>query len=173
MRQKLLSMLALLMLLPLWGLGGQAWGWGGSGTSSDPWLIATAADWDALATGTQGDTYSGKYFRQTADITGVTTMVGTSGKPFAGIYDGDGHTLSVSIDSNDAFTAPFRYIGGATIRHLHITGSVSGNLHTAGLVGACVGQVGASVSDGFAVGTNTIDDCRVSVTANEPDFERF
>ena len=29
MRQKLLSMLALLMLLPLWGLGGQAWGWGG------------------------------------------------------------------------------------------------------------------------------------------------
>ena len=163
MRQKLLSMLALLMLLPLWGLGGQAWGWGGSGTSSDPWLIATAADWDALATGTQGDTYSGKYFRQTADITGVTTMVGTSEKPFAGIYDGDG----------DAFTAPFRYIGGATIRHLHITGSVSGNLHTAGLVGACVGQVGASVSDGFAVGTNTIDDCRVSVTANEPDFERF
>ena len=93
MRQKLLSMLALLMLLPLWGLGGQAWGWGGSGTSSDPWLIATAADWDALATGAQGDTYSGKYFRQTADITGVTTMVGTNEKPFTGIYDGDGHAL--------------------------------------------------------------------------------
>ncbi|MBP3251492.1 MAG: leucine-rich repeat domain-containing protein [Prevotella sp.] len=160
MRQKLLSMLALLMLLPLWGLGGQAWGWGGSGTSSDPWLIATAADWDALATGAQGDTYSGKYFRQTADITGVTTMVGTNEKPFAGIYDGDGHSLGVSIDSNDAFTAPFRYIGGATIRHLHITGSVSGNLHTAGLVGACV-------SDGSPVGTNTIDDCRVSATITE------
>ena len=90
MKMKVLSMLVLVMLLPLWGLGGQAWGWGGTGTSSDPWLIATAADWDALAT---ADTYSGKYFRQTADITGVTTMVGTNEKPFTGIYDGDGHAL--------------------------------------------------------------------------------
>ena len=110
--------------------------WDGSGTSSDPYLIKGLADWEALASGSAEQTYSGVYFRQTADISGASVMVGTGTKPFAGTYDGDGHTLSVNLNSDEAFTAPFRYICGATIRHLRVTGTVRGKLHTAGLVGA-------------------------------------
>ena len=42
--------------------------WSGSGTSSgDPYLIASPADWETLAT--SNDDYSGKFFKLTADIT--------------------------------------------------------------------------------------------------------
>lgn len=74
-------MLALLMLMTQ-----GAWGWNGSGTSSDPYLVTSAADWNDLSAASAADTYSGKYFCQTADITGVTTMVGTETTPFDGFY---------------------------------------------------------------------------------------
>ena len=151
LKQKALSTLALLLLMVQ-----GAWGWDGSGTSSDPYLIKAESDWDSLASSSTSQTYSGVYFRQTANISGVATMVGTDTSPFAGIYDGDGHTLNVNLDSDGAFTAPFHHIGGATIRHLHVTGTVTGKLHTAGLVGGCNGQ-----------GTNTISDCQVSATIKE------
>jgi len=94
-------MIALLMLMAQ-----GAWGWGGSGTSSDPWLIATAADWDALATGAQGDTYSGKYFRQTADATVTTesdlrTAVQTS--------------QTVTLDENITLSSGRLVISGTTV----------------------------------------------------------
>ena len=41
--------------------------WNGSGSSGDPYLIASPNDWETLATST--DEYSGKFFKLTADIT--------------------------------------------------------------------------------------------------------
>jgi hypothetical protein len=86
----------------------------------------------------------------------ITTMVGTEENPFMGTFNGNDHTLSVSIQSNEAGAAPFRYISGATIKNLKVTGSVvetnttEGGYHTGGLVG-------------FAwSGTNTIENCLVS-----------
>ena len=86
----------------------------------------------------------------------ITTMVGTEENPFMGTFNGNDHTLSVSIQSDEAGAAPFRYINGATIKNLKVTGSVietnttEGGYHTGGLVG-------------FAwSGTNTIENCLVS-----------
>ncbi len=86
----------------------------------------------------------------------INTMVGTEENPFIGTFNGNGYTLSVSIQSNEAGAAPFRYISGATIKNLKVTGSVvetnttEGGYHTGGLVG-------------FAwSGTNTIENCLVS-----------
>ncbi len=45
--------------------------WSGSGSSGDPYLIASPADWETFATST--DEYSDTFFKLTADIT-VTTM---------------------------------------------------------------------------------------------------
>ena len=70
-----------------------AWAWSGSGTSADPYLIANETDWNTLASNSSSNTYSGTYFKLTADIS-VTTMVGTDGSRFAGIFDGNGHTLT-------------------------------------------------------------------------------
>ena len=41
--------------------------WNGSGSSGDPYLIASPADWETLAT--SNDDYSDKFFKLTADIT--------------------------------------------------------------------------------------------------------
>ena len=65
--------------------------WNGSGSSGDPYLIASTADWNTLASNVaNGNTYSNTYFKLTADIT-VTTMVTAT---FSGTFDGGGHTLT-------------------------------------------------------------------------------
>ncbi len=49
--------------------------WNGSGTSGDPYLIASPADWETFATST--DEYSDTFFKLTADIT-VTPSLSTT-----------------------------------------------------------------------------------------------
>lgn len=154
MKKKALSMFTLLLFALQ---GAWAYDWDGSGTAADPYLIKNELDWWQLYDASESETFSGVYFRQTRDISEIHSMVGTESSPFAGIYDGDGHSLDVSINSDGAFTAPFRYVGGATIRHLHIKGTITGKLHTSGLIGACQG------------GTNTIEDCHVSATITEKE----
>ena len=97
--------------------------------------ISTAAEWNQLC----ADVASGalatrdKCFRLNADIS-VTTSLGTVDHPFEGELDGCGHTLNVSIESQ-ATAAPIPVAKNATIRNLHVTGTVSGGIHSSGLVG--------------------------------------
>ena len=127
----------------------------GSGTAEDPYIISSEEAWNYLAEKVNaGNTYSGKYFRQTEDIS-VTTMVGTgSGETpihsFCGTFDGDGHTLTFNIESNENLVAPFRYINGATIKNLIVDGAnTSSGRQNSGLV---------ALSDG----ATTISNCVVS-----------
>ena len=52
--------------------------WTGSGSEADPYQISTADDWNTLCTNVNNgsNTYSGKYFLMTRDIS-VSRMVGT------------------------------------------------------------------------------------------------
>ena len=124
----------------------------GAGTESDPYLISSEADWIILANKVNsGNSFSGKFFRQTANIN-VTTMVGNSSesKPFSGTYDGDGKTLNLSLNTSTPHTAPFRLIANATIKNVVTTGTVhSTDNHPSGLVGT-------------TDGTCTIQNCLVS-----------
>ncbi|MBQ4294943.1 MAG: hypothetical protein II755_05080, partial [Prevotella sp.] len=125
-------------------------GFEGSGTAGNPYLIKSEADWQQMALDVvQGTTHQGKYFLLTDDID-IHTAVGGSDQDhaFQGTFDGGGHTITAHL-TGGTFTAPFRFIHGATIRHLHVAGSVNGGLHVSGLVGSCSGS-------------NTIEDCRVS-----------
>ena len=130
---------------------------GGAGTEESPYQIADATDWDNLAynVDTCEESYSGKYFKLTNSDLNVTTMVGTSGVPFRGTFDGDGNTLTINLTATDNYCAPFRYINGATIKHLHVEGNINGNnkKQLAGLVG-----------NGNTTGTNTISNCSVNVS---------
>ncbi|MBR6017788.1 MAG: InlB B-repeat-containing protein [Paludibacteraceae bacterium] len=135
----------------------------GHGTEEDPYLIPSTEVWNQLAANvTGGKAYAGKYFRQTADIS-VTTMVGTStwdgvpSRPFSGTYDGDGHKLTVTISSSTA-TAPFRSTIGATIKNLHIAGTITASSRYAGSI------------VGYAYGANTISNCRSSVEINATTY---
>ena len=124
----------------------------GSGTASDPWKINSTGRWNAVASAIEnGLATSGKYFSLTENIS-VTTMMGLANRPFSGVFDGNGKTLTFTSEDHPEYTAPFRYTSSATIRNLHVTGSITGtNIRAAGLIGE-------------NSGTTTVTNCRVSAT---------
>ena len=153
---KLFSLLALLLVTCFTST---AWAWSGSGTENDPYLISSAADWNTLSTNSQSNTYAGVYFRLMNDLS-VGTMIGTGDKDvaagrFAGIFDGNGHTLTVSYDVTEDHVAPFRNVNNVTIKNLIVDGSIKTNKQfAAGIIGR-------------ARGTTSIENCRVSVQFND------
>ena len=141
MKMRRLLFLVTTMLLMVQG----ASAWNGSGSSGDPYLIASPADWETFATST--DEYSDTFFKLTADIT-VTTM---RTKTFKGTFDGGGNTLTFNYTATGNNAAPFAYITGATIKNLRVAGTInSGYKFAAGIV---------AISNG-----GTITNCRSSVT---------
>lgn len=101
--------------------------------------IRNTADWDTFKA--EVNKAKGQYWvdaRLEADIT-VTQPVGwDNDAPFRGTFDGNGHTLNMSISgANNRAVALFRNVGDVTISDLHVTGKVSGGLHTGGLIGEC------------------------------------
>ncbi len=77
-----------------------AWFSGGTGTLEDPYLISTEEDLFELSeTAAMGESFTGKYFKQTADIGLTQDWVPI--KDFNGIYDGNLKTVSnLSLDSH-------------------------------------------------------------------------
>ena len=139
--------------------------WQGTGHRDFPYLIYNAAQWGLLAERVNNgtSTYAEDYFKLMADIMveetissgNPTKMVGRDkDKSFRGEFDGNGHTITVNyhVDNGTDYCAPFRIIYGATIRNLHVTGSIYTNSgkHTAGIVGQ-------------SYGTSYITTCRSSV----------
>ena len=104
---------------------------GGSGTSEDPYLIATAAQLAFFAQEANSkDEYTWpearyrKYFKLTADINlkgHEWTPIGTVNKRFVGSFDGDGHVI-VNLNVKDGWHAGlFGWIqNGATVKNLVI-----------------------------------------------------
>ncbi len=105
--------------------------------------IGSQNEWSAFCTAVNnGDTFSGKYVKLTADIS-VSEMAGSSeSNSFQGLFDGDGHTLTVSYNTEVAMTAPFRYVNNATIRNLKTTGTITTSaMCAAGIVGDVAGSL--------------------------------
>ena len=148
-RRFIFTLFAVLIGVNLWGQSSLS----GSGTSGEPYIIASETDWNIFAdkvnTGEAG--YATAYYRLTADIT-VTTMVGTPEHPFSGTFNGrkegvyNAFTLTFNCGSsfddatNEEIVAPFRYTNGATIRSLILRGAI----HT--LVGKEAGLIGVNTS---------------------------
>ena len=90
------------------------------------------------------------------DIESGRRPCGPEGYPYRGVFDGNGHTLTVDLSNNDPYLAPFRYVTNATIKNLHVAGDVwSDGQYAGGLIGY--------VLDGSNV---TIENCRSSVVIN-------
>ena len=135
-----------------------------TGNANDPYLIMSANDWNNLVQMVdQGETFSGKFFKLTNNIS-VTTMVGSDSttKYFAGTFDGAGNTITVTYGSSDhrlkqPFMAPFRFVNSGTIKNLHTAGSI--------YIGATTGAYKhAGGIAGRVVGNSLIDNCHSSVT---------
>ena len=103
----------------------------GTGTESDPYIIATPEDlalMGTLCSGSFADKFTDKCYKQTADINmqnvSMPCIGNTSAKPFTGSYDGGGFTiknLSPTPASNKA-AGMFGYVSGAKISNIKIDG---------------------------------------------------
>ena len=105
----------------------------GSGTEGNPIRIGSTDDWNKLVNAVNGGyTISGQFVKLTSNIS-VSTMAGSSdGISFQGTFDGDGKTLTVDYNTTENNTAPFRHVKNATIKNLHVTGTITTSAPFAG-----------------------------------------
>ncbi len=124
--------------------------------ASGSYLITSADDWNELSANLEN--YNSGSFKLTDNIS-VTTMVGTRDIPFQGTFDGQGHVLSVNIESDLEGTAPFCSVyTGTVIKNLKTQGTVScSGYHASGLIGTSMNE------DNFPI---AITNCEVAVQIN-------
>ena len=115
------------------------------------YLIGTVDDWKMLSILIDDGEYDAKA-RMTADIDlgNDQTMIGsginqdnygTGCVLFQGIFDGQGHTLTVHYNTTELYVAPFRYIQNATIKNLRVDGTITTtNRYAGGIVSGCFGE---------------------------------
>ena len=133
---------------------------GGTGTSSDPYIIAGTDDLTELKD-TSGDW--GCAFRQVADVTYPpgeqwTTSIGiySTTTPFSGTYDGGGFTVSgLAIGGSDlSDVGLFGYVFAGELINVHFDGSVVGTNSVGGLVGTAeLTEITDSSSSGSVQGS--------------------
>ena len=138
--------------------------------ADDYYLIGSESDWNAFARLTR--LHPSVNACMTADITlseGNQTMIGTFGNMYQGIFDGQGHTLTINYDMAQMRAsaanpigitvygvAPFYVVQNTTIKNLHVDGNftVKGD-GAAGIVGWVYGT------------TNLVERCHSSVNFTE------
>ena len=125
--------------------------WTGSGTKADPYLVTSSDVLDMLARlVNDGESYAGKYFKQTANISYKATSawndtsseennftpVGSASKPFKGNYDGNGYTISGIRIYGGNHTGLFGKTDGGTIRNVTLADTrITAGDRTGGIVG--------------------------------------
>lgn len=119
---------------------------------SGNYLIGSVQDWKDFATLVK--TNPAINAKMTADINLGTdkTMAGTSSSYYQGVFDGQGHTITINFEVTEIYLGLFRYISGATIKNLHVTGTISTSYY--GYAGGIVG---------VASGACVIQNCQSSV----------
>ena len=135
---------------------------GGSGTSADPYRIATAAQLASIDT-VSGD-YMGCSFLQTADISLASypnwaPIGGISNQGFSGEFDGGGHRIDDLVINNPVTSgnALFDFAANAVFRHIFLEVSSTGGYNVAGLVsGAQYSTIDDVHVEGTIVGTGTV-----------------
>lgn len=125
----------------------------GAGTQSDPYIISSEAQFLTFTNAMLGgETYAGKFIKQTANIdmsnvAGYTGLEGADNIVFAGTYDGQGHTIQVNIEtSSSAGFSIFPYTTGR-IMNLGTTGKM---VNTSTSDGGCAG-IARSIRDGASI----------------------
>ncbi|MCL2040376.1 MAG: hypothetical protein FWG85_08135 [Bacteroidetes bacterium] len=111
---------------------------GGNGTPASPYLITTRQHLEFLANHINdgGNVYSGCYFKLINSITEpITTVIAEFPRQFIGYFDGQGHTISLAINSESGYIGLFGYTGNSVIKNVILDGYVNGEYNVGGLVG--------------------------------------
>ncbi|MCD7844846.1 MAG: hypothetical protein LUG57_03155 [Oscillospiraceae bacterium] len=87
------------------------------------------------------------------------TPIGTSSIAYAGVFDGNGHTISgVYIKATTTLQGLFGYISGGTVQNVAVSNSsITGTKYIGGIAGHLVsgGTITGCVNNGFVEGTST------------------
>lgn len=110
----------------------------GSGTESDPFVVENADDFVSVNNNLSA------HYKLDADISVSSTTGAIVEGTFTGVFDGNGHNVTVNIDaptnqSGDTLDALFGLVKG-TVKNLTVYGSVSGSNKVAGIVGKLYGS---------------------------------
>jgi len=104
------------------------------------YVLRSAADWDKfrqLVIEAHGESEVNAIMD--ADITTSNTC-GNAESPYTGTFNGNGHTLNISVNSSSNYRGVFTEVKNATFRDLRVKGTVRGGLHAAGLIGITRGS---------------------------------
>lgn len=136
----------------------------GTGTEEDPYRIGSAAEFKWIGNQVTGSkSCEGQYFILTADIdcNGKQLRIGSFTKSFAGVFDGNGHTVyNNKITGNSSPNGLFAYANGAIIKNLNVVASsvektviytTSGETPVYGTAGMLVGTLENSTLTGCTV----------------------
>ncbi|MDR1944031.1 MAG: hypothetical protein LBQ19_04335, partial [Synergistaceae bacterium] len=155
---------------------------GGDGTPEHPYIVVSRAGFAYMAREAEaGNSFSGKHFKLADDVDmgGETVPIGRLGKPFNGLFDGNGKTVSnIAINlPNNGGVGLFGSIGReGRVADLNIReADISGGWNVGGVAGynggslvnvSIVGKVsGVLDNTGGLAGLNggVIRDCRANV----------
>ncbi len=109
-------------------------------------IIYTTDDLLDFISNSKSNKYSDKTVALAADLDmrGIdfTPIASSSSYPFAGTFDGYGHTISGISYGSGSYVGLFGYVSGATIKNLTVSGtSTSATNYVAGLVGKASGTL--------------------------------
>ena len=134
-----------------------AMGLPGAGTEASPYLINDDGRWNLFTDYvTKGYNFNGEFVRLNADMSVVTMAGADDANSFQGTFDGYGHTLTFTKGTSGSpfdenYCAPFRHVKNATIKNLHVAGTIYTSAQkAAGFVGESHGAL-------------TITGCRSSI----------
>ena len=83
-----------------------------------------------------GETNANAKLTADIDFSNQTDMIGTSGNPYAGTFDGKGHKVTVNYTAETEYSALFQYVGAGTVKNLIVDGNIETSAkYGAGIVG--------------------------------------
>lgn len=138
----------------------------GDGSEEAPYRISTPAELVGLGAASQSDDFAGKYILLCANLDmgninlysdDASKMIGSSAKPFAGTFDGNGYTISgIRVSGGKSEGAGlFGSLKGATVRNLRIAASSVGAAYDVNAGGIAAQAVNSTI-DGCVVTDTTV-----------------
>ncbi|MBO4730256.1 MAG: hypothetical protein J5593_02165, partial [Bacteroidaceae bacterium] len=145
------------------------------------YLLGSVQDWDDFAALINNGTNTAANAKMTADINlgddqtyiSPTWYGEFSDKHYHGTFDGQGHTLTVHYNSSNTWHTPFSQTSGATIKNLHVAGTITSTSsepsHMSGLVSNSAGNdviENVWVSADITGGNNSWIECGAFIGCN-------
>ena len=113
------------------------------------YLIGNARNWIDFAKIVETNEYANAKMIADVDLGDSQVHIGPQDNTaYKGIFDGQGHTLTVAyVGKSNEVVAPFTRVQGATIKNLHVAGSIKSVFAYIGVVGIVVGPGKTTISN--------------------------